>query len=208
MSKHAVGVGALVIALLVGCGGSAKRADVDPEPMPDNGSFSGVWSSPQYGEMHMVQTGSQVVGEYKKNERRGRFQGTVQGDLLRFQWEERRALVRGRPTITKGRGYFKYEIGEDERHYIVGEWGLDDAETGGGPWRAYKLKGREPKLRSSGGDSGGGGQQAPPPEDDYEDTAPAEEPAAADTDPDVGGETGGGNEPEPVDDALEGLDDY
>lgn len=179
-------------ALTVGCGGaSAGRADVEPESMPPGGTFTGVWSSPQYGEMQLVQTGSHVVGRYQKNERVGRIQGTVQGDLLRFQWEEKREMVQGRPTITRGRGYFKYEIGDDGRHYAIGEWGIDNSEVGGGPWRAYKLKGREPTIDTAGGDEAPGSS-----DDGFDDAPPPAEEA---------GTTG---EPAPADDTLEGLDEF
>jgi hypothetical protein len=142
----------LIVSLsLAACGGAQGRADVEPEKMPPQGSFTGVWSSPQYGEMHMRQSGSHVIGRYEKDQRKGRIQGTVEGDLMRFQWEEKRELVRGDPTVTRGRGYFKYKIGQDGKHYLVGEWGLDDNETGGGPWRAYKLEGRKPEVNTSGG---------------------------------------------------------
>ena len=136
--------------------------------MPQGGTFSGVWHSPQYGEMQMVQTGQNVVGEYVKDERRGRIQGTVRGNVMRFEWSENRELVAGRPIVTRGRGYFRYAIGEDGDHYVRGEWGHDDYMAGGGPWNAVRDRRRQPSLSgrsesSSGGDdvedfdSAGGG---------------------------------------------------
>ena len=114
--------------------------------MPAGGHYGGVWFSPQYGEMEVVQSGNQVVGTYVKNERAGRFQGNATGNLLRFTWTEDRELVPGRPTVAEGRGYFKYVIGEDGKHYLVGEWGYDDNEVGGGEWRAYKLRHKKARL--------------------------------------------------------------
>lgn len=133
-----VGLSMALVAVHAGCAGGGGRANVSPRAMPDGGSYTGVWHSPQYGEMHLVQTGSQVVGCYTKDERRGRIQGTVQGDLMRFEWSERREMVAGRPTTTRGRGYFQYAIGDDTDHYAQGEWGHDNSETGGGPWRAVR----------------------------------------------------------------------
>jgi len=157
-------------ALLVACGGSqGVAANVDEGPMPSGGSFTGVWFSPQYGRMDMVQNGSSVIGRYVKDERKGDIQGTVEGNVLRFEWRERRELVSGRPTITRGRGYFRYAIDANGEHKIVGEWGHDDDEVGGGPWNAVKSRRLQPNLSntseeegSSGGsdwdeDSGGGG---------------------------------------------------
>lgn len=128
--------------------------------MPPEGSFTGVYFSPQYGEMHMIQNGSSVIGEYKKDERSGKIQGDADGNLMRFEWTENRAMVSNRPTVTRGRGYFRYSINPtNDEHQIDGEWGLDENETGGGPWTAVKSKRRQPRLstdsESSGGDSGG-----------------------------------------------------
>lgn len=147
--------------LVSACGGSG-RASVSPGPMPPNGSFTGVWFSPQYGEMHMRQSGAAVIGEYSKDERAGRIQGTVQGNLLRYTWQETRELVVGRPSTTKGRGYFKLVIGDDGRENILGEWGIDENEIGGGPWNAYRLKNRQPELSTDKvGAEGGPDEDAP-----------------------------------------------
>jgi len=128
-----------VAAALAGCGGGTLRANVTPGTMPETGGWQGRWASVQYGNMTLCQTGAQVVGTFEKDERRGRIQGTIQGDLLRFQWTERREMVRGRPNISTGRGYFQYVLGDDGSHYAVGEWGHDENERGGGPWRAVRL---------------------------------------------------------------------
>lgn len=138
----------LAISLaLSGCGGAGGgRANVTPGVMPAGQSFTGVYHSPQYGEMQIVQTGNQIVGEYVQDERRGQIQGTVTGDLMRFEWSERRELVQGRPNITRGRGYFRFIAGEDTDFYLVGEWGHDQNETGGGPWRAVRDRRRRPSL--------------------------------------------------------------
>lgn len=150
--------GWMAVALLAACGGGG--AGVSAGPMPPEGSFTGVYFSPQYGEMHMIQNGSSVIGEYKKDERSGKIQGDADGNLMRFEWTENRAMVSNRPTVTRGRGYFRYSINPtNNEHQIDGEWGLDENETGGGPWTAVKSKRRQPRLstdsESSGGDSGG-----------------------------------------------------
>lgn len=132
---------ALLLGLTLGCGGSqAPKAG----PLPQGGTFYGVCQSPQYGSMHLCQSGKQVVGDYVKNERAGRIQGDIEGDLLLFQWEDRRELVVGKPQIRRGRGYFHIEIGEDGDQYIKGEWGMDDDVSGGGPWNAVKLRRGQP----------------------------------------------------------------
>ena len=132
---------ALVCGVILGCGGAQKpKAD----PLPDGATFYGVWQSPQYGNMHLCQSGRQVVGDYVKNERAGRIQGDIEGDLLLFQWEDRRELVIGKPQVRRGRGYFRIEFGEDGDQYLKGEWGMDEELSGGGPWNAVKLRKGQP----------------------------------------------------------------
>ena len=135
---------ALALALaVVGCGGGQKK--VNAGHMPKGASFYGVWQSPQYGNLHLCRNGEQIFGDYFKNERSGRLQGKVVGDLARFSWEDQRELVQGRPTILTGRGYFKIAIGEDGDEYLQGEWGFDDRDHGGGPWNAVKLRKMKPE---------------------------------------------------------------
>ncbi|MBW2225570.1 MAG: hypothetical protein JRF54_15530 [Deltaproteobacteria bacterium] len=132
---------ALLLGVILGCGGAQKPK---PGPLPEGASFYGVWQSPQYGNMHLCQSGKQVIGDYVKHERAGRIQGDVDGDLLVFQWEDRRELVSGKPQIRRGRAYFRIEIGEDGDTYVKGEWGMDEDLSGGGPWNAVKLRRGEP----------------------------------------------------------------
>lgn len=101
----------------------------------------------------MLQNRQQVVGRYEKDHRAGRIEGVARGNLLRFRWVESRRVVANRPMESRGRGYFQYVVGEDGKHNILGEWGLDNDEVGGGRWNAYKLDNREPDLGSADGDS-------------------------------------------------------
>lgn len=142
------------LALVAACGGGG--VNIPEGPMPEGGSFTGVWHSPQYGTMQMEQNGQQVVGTYEKDERRGRIQGTVRGNVLRFEWSETREMVSGVPRTNRGRGYFRYSLGDDGDHYIQGEWGVDNNETGGGPWEAVRDRRRRPNLGDgTSGTSGG-----------------------------------------------------
>jgi len=131
-----------VLGLLAGCGGSTTR--IRPEPMPEGASFHGVWQSPQYGTMHLCVSGSHVHGDYEKNERQGTITGTLDGNLMRFRWEQSREFIPGRPMTTHGNGYFQLTVEADGDEYIMGEWGHDDADHGGGPWNAVKLRNRTP----------------------------------------------------------------
>ena len=140
-------------ALNGGCSGSARTART-AQAMPAGGSFSGVWFSPQYGEMHLEQSGTAVVGRYFKDERQGRIQGALEGNLLRFEWTESRELVANHPVQTKGHGYFHITKNEDEDTWnLVGEWGHDDDESGGGAWTAVKSKTRKADIEGDGSDN-------------------------------------------------------
>lgn len=157
--RSAFGLG-LAVLFLTACGGSGTTS-LQVGTMPDGGSFSGVFFSPQYGEMHMVQNGNAVVGKYKKDERSGNLQGEVEGDVMRFEWVEFKAMVSNRPQESRGRGYFRYMVDPSSGdHVLKGRWGLADNDTNGGEWNAYKSKTREPDLESFGGGESSGGESS------------------------------------------------
>src|SRR5690606_37001 len=108
-------------------------------------TFHAVWHSPQFGRMELCDSRGTVVGEYAKDTRVGRIQGKVTGDLLRFEWNEEKHVVRGRPNVLTGRGYFKLIMTDEGRYRIEGEWGYGDDEVGGGPWTANQIRGAEPE---------------------------------------------------------------
>jgi hypothetical protein len=144
--------------LVIGCGGGST-ANIDPGTMPENGTYSGVYFSPQYGEMHLVQNGTAVVGKFKKDERSGKIQGEADGDVLRFEWTEYKAMVSNRPQETRGHGYFRYMIdASNGDHVLKGRWGLNDDDSTGGEWNAYKSRTREPDLESLDGEPTSGGE--------------------------------------------------
>lgn len=139
----------------MGCGGAMNRS---PGTMPQGGSFTGVWFSGEYGEMHIVQNGAAIQGRFFKDERKGTIHGEAEGDLIEFEWIEKKAMVANRPNESRGHGYFRYIIkmnGSVEEHRLEGEWGIDDNDSGGGPWTAYKMRNREPDVSSV--NTGGGG---------------------------------------------------
>ena len=144
----------MMLASAIACGGGGQS--ITPGKMPENGTYTGVFYSTQYGEMHMVQDGSTVHGRYELDERSGTIQGEVDGDVLNFEWVENKAMVSNRPTETRGHGYFRYMIDKSNGdHVLKGRWGLGDDNYNGGEWNAYKMKNREPDLgSSSGGDDG------------------------------------------------------
>lgn len=171
---------ALVIALAVfGCGKDGPPP-ITARSMPEGGTFTGVWHSPQYGEMHLRQNGAAVIGRYSKDERSGRIQGSVQGDLMRFEWKEKKELISGRAVTTKGHGYFRVMHDEAENTWkLLGEWGNDAAERGGGPWNAVKSPKAKVMLDSRGNATDGG--------DEDEESTPSSGGEDADDDNDFSG---------------------
>jgi uncharacterized membrane protein YgcG len=102
--------------------------------------------------MHIEQNGSSAIGRYSKDERAGRIQGSVEGDVMRFEWTDSRELIVGRPVETKGHGYFKIvKHDDDDTFNLDGRWGTDASEHNGGPWTAVKSKTRRPDLEGNGG---------------------------------------------------------
>ncbi|HEY6878208.1 MAG TPA: hypothetical protein VI299_09315 [Polyangiales bacterium] len=164
--------GLLAVAIAfaaLGCGASGPPRIV-AKSMPQGGTFTGVWHSPQYGEMHMRQNGSAVLGRYTKDERNGRIQGSVQGDLMRFEWTEKRELIAGRAVTTKGHGYFRILHDEAEGTWkLLGEWGHDASERGGGPWNAIKSPKAKVMLDSQGHATDGSDDESSDADSDEED---------------------------------------
>jgi hypothetical protein len=152
------GLGLFVILTLAACG--PATTSVKPGTMPEGGSYHAVWHSPQFGRMELCDSRGTVVGEYQKDTRHGRIHGKVKGDLLRFEWTEEKHVVRGRPNVMNGRGYFKLIQTDEGRFRIEGEWGYGDDEVGGGPWAANQIRGAAPdncyaSVRKQASSSGG-----------------------------------------------------
>jgi hypothetical protein len=170
-------------ALLLGCGGpqrarsyewagldeaSGQNLRLQQGPMPANQTFTGVYRSPQIGDIELVQTGDAVVGRYEYD--RGschvvaRIEGNATGNLLRFTWrEDHRPCGRIAPVV--GRAFFLYhveETGDIQRGRLFGRWGYGEDDQEGGSWTAFKIAGRQPSMLenqsgSSGGEAGGAG---------------------------------------------------
>jgi hypothetical protein len=159
--------------LLLGCGGGT--ASVQSAPMPEGGNWTGVYFSPQYGEMHLIQNGSAVSGRFKKDERTGLIQGEADGNLLEFEWTEYKAMVSNRPQETKGHGYFQYLVDPGSGdHLIKGRWGLGDDSTEGGEWNAYRSRTREPDPDTLRDPATSGGESLDDDGDDSSDSSDSE----------------------------------
>jgi hypothetical protein len=146
----------LVLSLagaLSACGpgsGEVKHASVKPGSLPDGGEWNGVYFSTQFGYLHLVSDNKSANGAWRTaaGDAWGEMSGTCEGDLLKYEWTERKIGAIGADSTKKGHGYFKYTIPKvGEPHKIVGEWGLGDSDAGN-PWEAVKQIRMEPKPES------------------------------------------------------------
>jgi hypothetical protein len=141
----------LIALALAACGQrDAKVANVTAGKMPDGGEWTGVYYSPVYGYLHLVEQGNSVEAAWRTaaGDAQGKLHGTINGDLLKYEWTEHKIGLVGPSANSKGRGYFRYTIPtEGEAHEIRGEWGLNDSETGNG-WKAVKQGNMKPDLKS------------------------------------------------------------
>ncbi len=137
---------------VVGCGGGnePKHATVKAGEMPSGGEWAGVYFSPLYGYLHIVADGKAVNGAWRTaaGDAFGEMHGETDGNLLKYEWKERRIGAVGADAVKKGHGYFVYTIPKSgEAHEIKGEWGLGDDEAGNS-WQAVKQKNMPPDLKA------------------------------------------------------------
>ena len=137
----------------VGCGGGqgdVKTANVKAGKMPEGGDWKGVYYSPLYGYLHIETDGDSVVGAWRTaaGDAFGELSGKTDGNLLRYDWKERRIGAVGADAVKQGKGYFVYAIPkEGEAHQVQGEWGLGKSDAGN-TWEAVKQKNMPPDLKS------------------------------------------------------------
>ncbi len=128
---------------LAACGpsqGEVKKAQLKPGALPEGGEWNGVYYSTTFGYLHLVSDNKSASGAWRTTagDAWGELAGEAQGNILRFEWTERRIGAIGADATKKGHGYFRYTIPkEGEAHKIVGEWGLGDSDAGS-PWDAIK----------------------------------------------------------------------
>lgn len=143
-----------------GCGGSQGKpttANVQPGSMPSGASWDGVYFNPIWGYLHLQQQGGNFDARWKRADESawGEMHGTITGDIARFDWKEHKIGMVGPSATTKGRGYFRYTRpeGDNVDDRIIGQWGFDDAEVGGGEWDSVKQRNMKPDPKSILGES-------------------------------------------------------
>lgn len=141
------------VALLVGCGGNEGYKKLVAGQLPDMGNWDGVYYSDAYGRMELSDNGNgTIVGLYEGERFHGKIEGTAEGDLLNFKWTQWNEDLNGKSRETKGQGYFRYVIKEEgtmeksrPTHYIEGEWGYLDANSGN-TWSCVKFPQNTKKI--------------------------------------------------------------
>ena len=142
-----------VAATLGACGPggpSVQHAKLKPGPMPNGGEWNGVYFSTVFGYLHLVSDNKSANGAWRTaaGDAWGEMSGECDGDLLKYEWTERKIGAIGADATKKGHGYFKYTIPKPgEPHKIVGQWGLGESDAGN-PWEAVKQIRMEPKPES------------------------------------------------------------
>jgi hypothetical protein len=154
-------------ATAAGCkkgGADGKTANVKPGSMPADAEWNGVYYSPLFGHLHLVTQGNLVEGRWQRPRKGqwGKLQGNVDGNLLRFDWEEYIDGLVGPNSKKTGKGYLVYRRpeGDNVDDVIEGEVGRDNDEVGT-PWEAIKQRNEKPNLESIGGSGAtevGGGE--------------------------------------------------
>ena len=134
-----------------------KTANVQPGEMPPGGAWSGVYYNAIFGYLHLIADGDTFEGRWLRADesRWGEMTGKITGDVARFDWVEHTIGLVGPSSKRTGKGYFRYNRpeGDNVDDRLLGEWGFDDAEIGGGEWDSIKQRNRVPDLKSVGGSS-------------------------------------------------------
>ncbi|MBN1608867.1 MAG: hypothetical protein JW940_19730 [Polyangiaceae bacterium] len=135
---------------VAGCEKKVENPNLRPGEMPVGSEWQGVYYSPTYGNLHLVEDGDKIDGKWRTTggEAWGELSGKATGNLLRYEWTEHKIGLVGPSSTSKGKGYFKYSKPENgDPDEIKGEWGLNDSETGN-PWSAIKQRNVKPDPES------------------------------------------------------------
>jgi hypothetical protein len=144
---------ALPAMSLLGCSSPPKAPVIVAGEMPEGATWKGVYYSPIYGNLHLVEDGGELKGAWRTvaGDAWGELTGKTEGNLLRYEWVEHRIGMVGPSADRTGHGYFKYvrkaKEGSKEPDEIHGEWGLAESETGNA-WKATRQTNLEPEPKS------------------------------------------------------------
>ena len=157
------------VALATGCAGNEGYKRLSGGPMPQMGSWDGVYFSEAYGRMELSDNGNgTIIGLYEGDRFHGKIEGVAEGDLLNFKWTQWNEDLNGKERESKGHGYFRYMVKEEGTaqksrltSFIEGEWGYGE-QNSGNTWKAVKFPDNTPKILTMDGKKATEDSAAPP----------------------------------------------
>lgn len=135
-STSMVSAVAMVAATVLLVGACSTGGVPSADSMPEGASFSGLWYSEQFEHMYVYTEGDDVEGVYAYGGG-GTIEGTIEGNLMLFEWEEPPQHEAEREM--SGHGYFQLVV-EGAEPELRGEWGYDEDRRGAGPWEAEYVR--------------------------------------------------------------------
>ncbi|MDF3066362.1 MAG: hypothetical protein K0R38_1963 [Polyangiaceae bacterium] len=139
----------LMLSSALSCSAASPAAATPPAPapMPPGNNWRGLYQGPYHLILNIWAEGTRAQGNWRAvGDREGMFTGTVNGNLLVFDWTER---ARDKQETWSGSGYFVYSAAAPDRPAeIFGEWGMGSARKVSSWWA--KKRAEEP-LRSERG---------------------------------------------------------
>ena len=135
---------------------TAKAPQLSPQAMPEGETWAGVYYHPVFGNLHLVEQDTHIVGKWKRTDQShwGELDGTKSGNVIRFSWKEHKYGSIGPSSTADGKGYFVYKVGASKIPEITGEYGLKNDEAGSS-WNCVKQLNVKPDLDSIKGEIGG-----------------------------------------------------
>jgi hypothetical protein len=132
-------VSTLLLVFVVSCsggGGTRMNSQIHRGPMPEGGTWAGIWFT-NWGEMSISTQGSSVVGEFCQEDRNryGRLEGTANGDVLTLHWITNDVTMGGAQRQTEGSAIVQFsfvQAGENRGMHFEGTWGYDRSNADGG----------------------------------------------------------------------------
>jgi hypothetical protein len=113
------------------------RSSIGEQTTPPLISFTGTWSSPDYGPIVLIQEGDTVVGAYSLRDQYGFLAGNVEGETLSHQWwQGPTPEVTYEEAESRGDAYFTIV---DDGKTIAGRWRPEGAAEWAGEWNLTKI---------------------------------------------------------------------
>jgi hypothetical protein len=151
------GLSAAMPILATGCGEgkpTPQLAQVKPGSMPEGGEWSAEYYSENLGTIELIAKNGEAAGKWRRprGDKWAEFHGTIDGNLMKFNWDEYDVGGVGPNTHTKGKGYFVYThpAGENVDDVLEGQIGRHEDEVGD-EFKAVKQRNVVPDLSKIGG---------------------------------------------------------